>query len=249
MSEFFLLSVALGMSLFSIVASTELTGNGFLKLVHNAATAALFVATIVHLMGGKPTEPQLLLHYGALFCLVMGTLFHKEKKSVGMWTLYVVQNLCLLTAVWLFAGTSWINFAYLLTSVGMLGIILYAMTLGHWYLVVPKLSVLPLKVCLWILWPVMLVKIIVSGISVWNAWDFFQNFTELGGGYAFNWLMLTMRVLWGYVVIGGMSYFTWRLVKMRSTQSATGVLYAMVIFVFIGELVSSYWLFKYGLFI
>jgi hypothetical protein len=50
-------------------------------------------------------------------------------------------------------------------------------------------------------------------------------------------------------VILGMSFFNWKLLKIRSIQSSTGILYAMTFFVFIGEMVSVYMFYNYGLFI
>ena len=67
-------------------------------------------------------------------------------------------------------------------------------------------------------------------------------------GYMFNWIMLLMRFGWGYLIIGIMGYYIWRLTKIRSIQSATGVaLYVMTFFVFIGELIAGYYHFKYGI--
>ena len=76
--------------------------------------------------------------------------------------------------------------------------------------------------------------------------DFFKEYSELGAGYMFNWIALSMRFLWGYAILFIMSYFTWKLVKIRSIQSATGVLYVMVFFIWIGELISHYMFFNYG---
>ena len=123
------------------------------------------------------------------------------------------------------------------------------MLLGHWYLVVPKLSAHPLKVAAIFTWIILLVKIIWSGYSLYTHYDFFEEQTQLGAGYAFNWMLLTMRVSFGYLVILGMSFFNWKLLQLRSIQSSTGILYAMTFFVFIGELVSMYIFLNYGLFI
>ena len=121
------------------------------------------------------------------------------------------------------------------------------MILGHWYLVVPKLSEKPLKVAAILTWVVLAIKIISSSMTISKHFDFFEEQTSLGSGYAFNWLLLTMRVSFGYVVITGMSLFNWKLVKMRSIQSSTGILYAMTFFIFIGELISTYIFFNFGL--
>ena len=123
------------------------------------------------------------------------------------------------------------------------------MLLGHWYLVVPKLSAHPLKIAAVITWIILAVKIIWSAYTLYSHYDFFEEQTQLGAGYAFNWMLLTMRVSFGYLVILGMSIFNWKLLQLRSIQSSTGILYAMTFFVFIGEMVSTYIYFNYGLFI
>jgi len=71
--------------------------------------------------------------------------------------------------------------------------------------------------------------------------------TDLGGGYMFNWIMVSMRYLWGYLAIVILNIFAYKLVKMRSIQSATGILYVMVFFIFVGEMTSSYLFYKHGL--
>jgi hypothetical protein len=123
------------------------------------------------------------------------------------------------------------------------------MILGHWYLVVPKLSEKPLKIAALFTWAILAIKIIWSSYSLYNNYAFFEEQTQLGAGYAFNWMLLSMRVSFGYLVILGMSFFNWKLLKLRSIQSSTGILYAMTFFVFIGELVSTYIFFNYGLYI
>jgi hypothetical protein len=138
---------------------------------------------------------------------------------------------------------------FLLSAGLLLGIITYSMLLGHWYLVVPKLSAQPLKIAAVIMWIILGIKISWSSFSLYQNYSFFEVETQLGAGYAFNWLLLLMRVSFGYVVIVGMSFFNWKLLKLRSIQSSTGILYAMTFFVFIGELVSTYMFFNYGLYI
>jgi len=139
--------------------------------------------------------------------------------------------------------------AFIILSSLLLGVITYSMTLGHWYLVTPHLSAAPLKRAAIITWAVLAIKMVWSTIALWQNREFFEVETMLGAGYAFNWTLLLMRVAFGYIVILGMSIFNWKLLQIRSIQSSTGILYAMTFFVFIGELVSSYLLYKYGLFI
>ena len=75
---------------------------------------------------------------------------------------------------------------------------------------------------------------------------FFLEGSRLGAGYMFNWIILTMRMVWGYHYWDH-ELFYMASCKMRSIQSATGVLYVMTFFVFVGELISAYFFHKYGM--
>jgi hypothetical protein len=125
----------------------------------------------------------------------------------------------------------------------ILRLITFSMTLGHWYLVNPKLSEKPLKITIYILWSLLLFKIIFSAVS------FMGNKDQLELTNSFVFIIFSMRMLWGYLIIGLLSYFTYRLIKMRSIQSATGILYVMTFFVLMGELISNYFYFKYGIYL
>ena len=59
-----------------------------------------------------------------------------------------------------------------------------------------------------------------------------------GGVGDFETAVLALRWLTGILGLLGMSYMTWETLKIPNTQSATGILYVGVIFVFIGELAS-----------
>ena len=59
-------------------------------------------------------------------------------------------------------------------------------------------------------------------------------------GSALLWaLFLALRWLSGIVGVLGLAWLTWQTLKIPNTQSATGILYAGVILVFIGELTSQ----------
>lgn len=248
-AEFFLISIAWTLTLFSPIANSRLTGNGFIKLITNVSIGSLVTALIIgFLYNNSLFNFSLYLKLISLSALVAITLFHQDSKSLFMWILYAVIVLALGYHIVLFSPAL-LNALFLLSSTLLLGIILYSMLLGHWYLVVPKLSEHPLKVAAVILWIILITKIALSLMSTYKHFDFFDQQTNLGAGYAFNWLLLTMRMSFGYVVILGMSLFNWKLVTMRSIQSSTGILYAMTFFIFIGELVSTYIFFNFGLYI
>jgi len=234
-------------TLFSPIAPSKLTGEGFIKLISNLSIGAVMVSLVIFFVeGGKVHELGFILKIIPLIALILISVFHQEEKSVLMWLLYaiVVSVLGIHIAAYSPVVPSVL---FLFSSAMLLGIITYSMTLGHWYLVTPKISVQPLVTAGIILWIVLALKIISSFYYAYKNVGFFEAQTTLGSGYAFNWLLLTMRMSFGYLVILGMSIFNWKLVKMRSTQSATGILYAMTFFVFIGELISMFLFFNYGL--
>lgn len=249
LAHFFMLSVAWCLVLFSPIASTKLTGNGLVKLLTNTGIGALVISIII-----QTTTPGFLgvifgLKLIALLAMIGIATFHQDEKSKLMWILYAIN-----VVVFAYLIVALVNFAllpslFLISSALLLGIITYSMLLGHWYLVVPKLSASPLKVAAVFTWIILAIKIGWSGYSLYTHYDFFEEQTMLGAGYAFNWMLLSMRVSFGYLVILGMSLFNWKLLQLRSIQSSTGILYAMTFFVFIGELVSTYMFFNYGLYI
>ena len=58
---------------------------------------------------------------------------------------------------------------------------------------------------------------------------------------------LLMRWAWGLIGPAVLGYFIWDTVKIRSTQSATGLLYVAVVFVIIGETMAQYLTLFFGI--
>lgn len=249
-ADFFLLSVAWSLVLFSPIASTKLTGAGLIKLLTNTAIGSLVLSMVIQ---GISANGMLNLVFGlkalSLLGLILITTLHQDEKSPLMWIFYAVTVGLLTYLICNLVAFQLIPTLFIISAGLFLGIITYSMLLGHWYLVVPKLSAHPLKIAAVLTWIILLIKIIWSAYSLREHYDFFEEQTQLGAGYAFNWMLLTMRVSFGYLVILGMSLFNWKLLQLRSIQSSTGILYAMTFFVFIGELVSMYIFLNYGLYI
>jgi hypothetical protein len=245
----FLLALAFGTQLFSPVVSTKLTGVGFYKLGTSIVLGSLV------LFGGVAYSMQPGLSSFGLGCLIflilsnMLTLgFHQDQKTWPMWALYVSQVIIFIAFIFTtyLLTPSWIMFFFF--SALLLGISNFAMILGHYYLVVPKLSEEPLIYCLYIFWTVLFLRLIFSMSLLFTmARPFLEEGTVLGDGYTFNWLFISMRYLWGYLAPLILSFFTFRLCKLRSIQSATGVLYIIEFFVIVGELISVYLIAKHGL--
>jgi hypothetical protein len=130
-----------------------------------------------------------------------------------------------------------------LPSILVLGASSISMLLGHWYLVAPKLPISYLKLLTVSLITAILIR---SGILAWvvtENWSKLQSlqFFERYGIFFFQ------RFVLGLVLTLILSVLTYYCVKIRSTQSATGILYVVLVFCLIGEIIGSYLNLKTGL--
>ena len=252
MAKFFFISLGSGLFTFSPLAKSELTGGGFQKLFSTICLASLLIAIIFHLLlGNSEIGLESILLYLSSICIIFHRQLHQihDKKNAVLWALYLIPSLLGIVILYLFQEMNLLKFIFIVSEVFYLSSITYLMILGHWYLVTPKLTEKPLLKGIYLIWALIILKMTWSFFEICNSLDYLKLGTSLGGGYAFNWMIFIMRTVWGYFIIIGMSIFAYRLVKMRSIQSATGIFYAMTIFSFIGEIISSYLFLKYGLFI
>ncbi|MHC4392882.1 MAG: hypothetical protein ACYS22_16435, partial [Planctomycetota bacterium] len=120
-----------------------------------------------------------------------------------------------------------------LSSALLLGSAIASMTLGHWYLVMPKLSPVPLMRLTW-LYAISVAARAVAMILVLCALYFY-------GGRAFDrfmdgaGLLIWPRLLFGVFVPFMLALMALPTVKNRDTQPATGMLYVACVLVLVGE--------------
>lgn len=133
-----------------------------------------------------------------------------------------------------------LNAARRLASAFLMGSTFTAMLLGHHYLIAPAMSITPLrrfvKCMAWGLG----IRTVVAALSLWEWVQYSYAPSSTPGLAALSPLLLTIR--WG-MGFGGLALaivMTWKTVEIRSTQSATGILYIAVIFVLLGELTAIY---------
>ncbi|WP_425615487.1 hypothetical protein NA78x_005408 [Anatilimnocola sp. NA78] len=119
----------------------------------------------------------------------------------------------------------------------LVGLITTAMLLGHWYLNTPTMKLEPLKRLLVLLAISIVVRMIVSGVGT----GFEANrLLQTTSGLTTAWLLfVALRWFAGLLLPLLLTYLTWQVLKIPNTQSATGILYAGVILVFIGELAAQ----------
>jgi hypothetical protein len=120
-----------------------------------------------------------------------------------------------------------------LTSAAFLGAAMSAMLMGHSYLVAPAMALTPLLRLLAALFAATLLRMAVAALLWWTAGRHSLTLEED--------VLLWLPVRWGlgFVAPLVLGWLAWQSTKIRSTQSATGILYVVVIFCFLGELTSQ----------
>jgi hypothetical protein len=129
-----------------------------------------------------------------------------------------------------------------IAAAAVLGAATSAMLMGHSYLIAPAMSLTPLNRLLGALGATLLVRIILAclGLFWWTRLRAEGNLeTEMLLWLGARWII----GLIGPLVLGWMA---WETARIRSTQSATGILYVVVILAFLGELTSQLLIEKTG---
>jgi protein NrfD len=141
------------------------------------------------------------------------------------------------------AGMQALTVASFASSAALLGGACTAMVLGHWYLILPSMDVSHLQSVVKLHIVSMIVRVAVVAAAVFLAivtWQpglgpSFRHYITSAGGIFF-W----QRVLFGLFGPALLSYLTWETAKIRSTQSATGILYVDFFTVVVGEVLAKY---------
>ncbi|HWZ86374.1 MAG TPA: hypothetical protein VN032_09235 [Thermoanaerobaculia bacterium] len=118
------------------------------------------------------------------------------------------------------------------------GSVLLIMNLGHWYLVSRSLPFRLLARGAALFAGLAIFRTLYLGLAVatHSGSEGLRTLVSL----EHDALFFLFRVLWGIVGPLALSYFIWRTAEMKSNQAATGLLYVALVFVLIGELLSSY---------
>jgi hypothetical protein len=129
-----------------------------------------------------------------------------------------------------------------LTSALLLGAAAAAMVLGHWYLVVLDLPISALRRLTVLLIVALALRSLVVGVAL--AGPVHAGFDDArmvaAGMWSPDGVFVWMRLLFGIAGPISLLWFIWKTVEIRSTQSATGILYVQLFLVLSGELLASY---------
>jgi hypothetical protein len=153
----------------------------------------------------------------------------------GGWALVVVTAATAAFALW--RPGEWrapALFAADLLSAAFLGASLTAMLIGHSYLISPGMALTPLMRLLAALFVTVLLRATICWAGLW-CWV-----VEVGSVTLNDEVVLWLPVRWlaGVIAPLGFGWMAYASARIRSTQSATGILYVVVVCGFIGELMS-----------
>jgi protein NrfD len=129
-----------------------------------------------------------------------------------------------------------------LTSALLLGAAAGAMILGHYYLVVLDLPISALRRLTVLLIVALVLRAAAVGLAF--AGPVHAGYEEAGliarGLWSPDGIFVWMRLLFGIAGPLSLAWFIWKTVEIRSTQSATGILYVQLFLVLAGELLAKY---------
>ncbi len=251
----FLLAAAAGTLTTLYWIPEEELGRGYFQLNALIVLCLLSLAGAVYLLHPfQPYGPDPGLGAWAL-ALALGAAFlyyaavWRERWRPGRWA--AALSLAAAFAALLLAGPHLLQSAAplpyrqlllalaLAGSAALLGWSLVTMLLGHWYLISPRLSFRHLVVFCWVLIAVIGVRLLATGAGLAAAAgepETWRLLTGITGQGMFFWF----RVLWGLAIPLTLGVLSLHCARQRSNQSATGILYVVVVGAFIGEITAYY---------
>jgi hypothetical protein len=117
-------------------------------------------------------------------------------------------------------------------SGAVLGVVMAAMLLGHWYLNAPGMPLSPLRRLIAVGAGFVAIRAALCAVGL-----AMHQMDALPAGPTW-WLMLTLRWSFGLIGVVILLWMAWRTLDVPNTQSATGILYVAVIGTFVGETMS-----------
>jgi hypothetical protein len=235
----FLLEAGAGTAVLLLFFPVRTLGKGFFALHGALVTAFLAGAWGTH----APGYPATIGGAAAVAALVYTALAQANRASWGRPILAAsaVPAGVALRAVALAAprphGDAWTVAGAFLGGL-LFGAVLLTMNLGHWYLVSRSLpfTLLARGAILFATLAVARTALLAAAVVAGTSPDGLASLLSLERDALF----FLFRVTWGIVGPLALSWFIWRTADMRSNQAATGLLYVALVFVLIGELLSSY---------
>ncbi len=264
-STFFFLFSQLGVGMLwtLLFISPRTIGKSFFKF--SSSTAAVLMATTLgfdFLFPSPVREGQLPVVFLLVATLLAGLYnrtVHIDKYGPALVLLVaattagtiaiVLDSLAFIPLMELGGWERWVLAINHLGATALLGSVMLTMVFGHWYLVVPKLSIDPIRLLTkvymgTIAFRVLTIALTLVVLNAVQAIPFSNVASELLVRQA---LFFWPRLLFGVVAPIVLGVMIWSTLKLRHTQAATGLLYLAVVTLLFGEFFSKFLLFSVSL--
>ena len=264
-----------GMLLSLLVLSQRALGERFFRFNGTISLALLVLAQIAYMVYVRGeaalssrervirwqsyidgATPWLWVAAGLLIAYLLSLPFQKYFISRGLlaaaglfggWSLMVLSSDLMNRAIPAPVGVILFPLDSILSALA-LGSVMICMILGHWYLVDPGMPVRHLKLIAAAFIAVLIMRVLLGSYTSVLIWkDLSASHADLLSNVMLvNMLFIGQRILFGLILPLALSWMIWQTVKIRSTQSATGILYVAVVFILFGEFLSRYILVSIG---
>jgi len=253
MIEFFLLKLVTGIALMWLLMPRKDVTDGFFRIQMLVALGFCVLLVLLFLPGSPPQEVNSVsevmtsgvrtqagnqfIRFAQFIAAVVAFAGHivwkLGRRLPGVMAIYAVAILCFLSlaAGSLASGFNLDALNFLLSdlaSSAVLGATLTGMLLGHWYLTTPAMSIGPLSWFTQALFLAAISRLLMTSLSLGRFGFASDDVVHL--------LWLLVRIVGGILVPLVTAVVVARILKYRNTQSATGVLFAALILVFMGEM-------------
>lgn len=235
----FLLETGAGTALLLLFFPTESLGKGFFSLHAALAFAFLLLAAVIRPTGLPPVAAIAAAALTGLYALAAHGGNPGRARPLlaaggvaGAWAMARVALVAPRPS-----GDPWTVAGAALGGLFFAAVLL-TMNLGHWYLVSRSLPVRLLSrgAALFAALAAARALLLVAAVLAAPSREGLSALLSLERDALF----FLFRVLWGIVGPIALSWFIWKTADMKSNQAATGLLYVALVFVLIGELLSSY---------
>lgn len=219
---------------------------GFFRIQHLVVLGLSVLATMT-LSAGYGPEAETLIPSGvtrgvlisiAVVAYVGSVIWTLGRRRLGLGSILLILGLSCLAVLGsqpLFTTSAELTRTLVVvsefTSAWLIGTAVTGMLLGHWYLTATSMSLTPLIRLNQFFLSASVLRAVVVGAGLATCPSPLSDTTHL------VWLLL--RWLSGILGPFVMSLLIWRILKYRNTQSATGVWFAGVILVFMGEMAAT----------
>ncbi len=128
----------------------------------------------------------------------------------------------------------------------LLGAVTTAWLLGHAYLTATKMTIAPLRRLCTLFLAAALLRLAFAAAAVGALALFGEGGAAITAQLTSAWLILLLRFGVGLLVLGLFAWMVLDCVRVRNTQSATGMLYFASVLAYVGELSSQYLVAEWG---